>query len=215
MLLAPAHDLQALRDVGAVQARERHHVGNGRERDKVEQPHEVGLGRALGVVAAPAQLARHRDENEKRHARGAQVPEARHIVLAVRVDERGDRRQPLVGLVVVDDDDVAGKLGGAGERLDARRAAVDGHDEARALLDEAFDGGGVGPVAFEQTVGNVDARLEPVMGKEAGEQRRGRRAVDVVVAEHGHRLARLDRVRDALCRRIHVAQAAMGPASAP
>ena len=109
--------------------------------------------------------------------------------------------------MVVDDDDVAGKLGGAGERLVARRAAVDGHDEARALLDEAFDGGGVGPVAFEQTVGNVDARLEPVMGKVAGEQRRRRRAVDVVVAEQCHRLARLDRVRDALCRSIHVAQA--------
>ena len=55
---APAHHQQPLRDVGAVEAGERHHVGDGRQRDEVEFGHQIGLGGAGAVEAATAQLAR-------------------------------------------------------------------------------------------------------------------------------------------------------------
>ncbi len=43
-ILAPTHHLQPLRDIGAVQAGERHHVGDGCQRHEVELAHKVGLG---------------------------------------------------------------------------------------------------------------------------------------------------------------------------
>ena len=46
------------------------------------------------------------------------------------------------------------------------------------------------------------------MGEEAGHQRRRRRAVDVVVAEHGNRLPLLDRVGEPRRGGVHVAHAA-------
>ena len=164
----PAHDLQPLRDVGAVEAGERHHVGDGRQRDEIELGHEIGLGGTVGVEAAPAQLARVATSTRKHDARRAQMPEARHVVLAVRIDHGDGARQLLVGLVVVDDDDIAAELAGARQRLAARRAAVDGDDKLRALFDEPFDGGGVRPIALEQAVGDVDARLRGRDGRGSG-----------------------------------------------
>jgi hypothetical protein len=54
LVAPPAHDLQALHDVGAIEADERHHVGDGRQRHEVELAHEVGLGRAVRVETAAA-----------------------------------------------------------------------------------------------------------------------------------------------------------------
>ena len=136
------------------------------------------------------------------------MPEPRHVVLPVRIDHGTGARQLLVGLVVIDDDDVAAELAGARQRLAAGGAAVDGDDELRAVLDEPLDGGGVGTVALEQPVGDVDARLEAVMREEAAHQRGGRGAVDVVVAEDRHRLPLLDRIGEARCGSVHVAHAA-------
>ena len=45
-IVAPAHGEQAFGDEGAVEALERHHVGDGAERDEVERAEEIGLGRA-------------------------------------------------------------------------------------------------------------------------------------------------------------------------
>ena len=50
-----AHARQALGDENAVIAVERHHVGDGAERDQVEQVGELGA-LAVGEGAAPAQL---------------------------------------------------------------------------------------------------------------------------------------------------------------
>ena len=135
------------------------------------------------------------------------MSEPRHVVLAVGIDHGAGARQLLVGLVVIDDDDVAAELAGARQRLAAGGAAVDGDDELGAVLDEPFDGRRVRAVAFEQAVGDVDARLQPVMREEAAHQSGGRGAVDVVVAEDGDRLALLDRIGETRGRRLHVAHA--------
>ena len=162
----------------------------------------------LGVEAATTQLAARRHQYEKAHAGRAQVSEARHVVLAVGIDDGAGARQLLVGLVVIDDDDVAAELAGPRQRLAAGGAAVDGDDELRAVLDQPFDGRWVRAVAFEQAVGNVDARLQPVVREEAAHQGGRRGAVDVVVAEDGHRLALLDGIGETRGRRLHVAHAA-------
>ena len=109
---------------------------------------------------------------------------------------------------MVDDDDVAGERRRTCERLGAGGAAVDGDDEAGAVFDQALDRRDVRPVAFEQAVGDVDARFQTVMLEEAPEQRRGGRPVDVVVAEERDSLALLYRVGETGGGRVHVAQRA-------
>ena len=103
--------------------------------------------------------------------------------------------QPLVGLMMIDDEDVCSERTRDGQRLEARRPAVDGDDERGAFLDKCLDGRRVRAIAFEQPVGDIDARREAVMGKEPRHQRRGAGAVDVVIAENGDPLALLDGIR--------------------
>ena len=56
-MLAPAHRDQALGDEGAVEPLERHHVGDGAERDQVEQVEQIGL-RPLRASKSRARAAR-------------------------------------------------------------------------------------------------------------------------------------------------------------
>ena len=69
-------------------------------------------------------------------------------------------------------------------------------------------------VAFEDAVGDMHQRIEPARAQEQGEQRRGGRAVDVIVAEDGDALAALHGVGDALGGRLHRIEHIAGPASA-
>ncbi len=101
--------LEPLGDEGAVEADERHHVGHGGERDEVEIGAEVGLG-AGGEEAPLAQGAQKPDRGEESDAGGAEMPLARAIIGAVRVDRGEHRGQRALVLVVVKDDDV-GLLG--------------------------------------------------------------------------------------------------------
>ena len=65
---------------------------------------------------------------------------------------------------------------------------------------------GIGAIAFENAVGNVDLGGDVEMREKPLQQRRGRRAVDVVVAEDRHALAPHDRVGDARRGLVHVGQ---------
>ena len=198
--LAPPHRDQALGDEGAVEADEGHHVGDGAERDEIDEVEQVRLGPRCIPEAAAAQLAVHRDDGQEHQADGGEMAERREIVVPVRID---DRRlgQLLVGLMVVDDDGIEAEPRGFRERLEARGAAVDGDEELRAALGERADRLDVRPVALEDAVGNVEQRIEAAAAQEAREQRRRGRAVDVVVAEDGDGLAALDRIGDARRRR--------------
>ena len=206
-ILAAGHDGEALGDIGAVETDERHDVGHCRQRDEVEVVDEGRLGDASGVDAALSQLARDGDEREEHDARGAEVALAGDVVEAVRIDEGVHGGQALIGLMVVDDDDIGAELGRAFENVEAGRAAVDGDDELGAVTHEAFEGGGVGAVAFGEAVGDVDAVRHAVMRQEARQQRRRAGAVDVVVAEDGDLLALGDGVGDAASRLVHVGEA--------
>ena len=73
-IVAAAQRHQALGDEGAVEAFERHHVGDGAERDQMQQRQEIGLGPRAGPVTAVAQFARQRHERDKNQADGGKMP---------------------------------------------------------------------------------------------------------------------------------------------
>ena len=91
--LAPAQRQQALGDEGAVQARERHHIGDGAERDIVEKGQQIRLAALAVPEAAAAQFAVHRDDRHEHEADGRQMTEPGEIVAPVRIDDRHRRRQ--------------------------------------------------------------------------------------------------------------------------
>ena len=116
--------------------------------------------------------------------------------------------QALIGLMVVDHDDVGAQGACDGKRVDAGRAAVDGDDELGAVIDKRLDGLRIGAIALGHAVGDVNARVEPVRLQEALEQCGRARAIHVVVAEDGNRLATPDRVGKPGRSLVHVAQGA-------
>ncbi|MNT66118.1 hypothetical protein D3C72_2041550 [compost metagenome] len=114
---------------------------------------------------------------------------AGEIVLTIGIDERIAWRQRCADLVMVDDDHVDTAPCRHLKRLVAGRAAVDGDDEAGAVVDQLFDRLWVGPISLEDTIRDIDFRIEPEMLEEARHQRRRCGAVDIVIAEDHHLLA--------------------------
>ena len=197
---------EALAHEGAVQPDQGDDVGDGRERDEVEPGEKVGR-RPRVPEAALAQGAVQSHQGEKDDSGRAEMAEARQVVLPVRIDEGGSRRQALGGLVVVEHDRVEAEPRRLGERLVARRAAIDRDEQARALPGEGADRLDIGAVAFGDAVGDVDEERHAAGAQELAEQRRAAGAVDVVIAEDRHRLAALDRVGEARRRGRHVRHA--------
>ncbi len=189
IVLMPRGD-QPLGDIGAIEPLERHHVANRGERHEIEPGKQVERARLRMTVLA--QEPERRDQHEKHDTGGAQMPLPRQVVLAIGIDQGQARRHFVAHLVMVDDNYVDAALARHRQRLKAGRAAVDGHDQSGAAFDQLADRCRIGAVAFEDTVGNVDLRLQAEMGEESRQQRRGRGAVDVIVAEDRHALAAPD-----------------------
>ena len=105
-IVAPAQREQALGDEGAVEALQRHDVGDRAERDEIEPAEQVGLRPRPRPEAARAQHAVDRDHGEEHQADRGEMAEPGKIVEPVRIDDRTRVRQLLVGLVMIDDDDV-------------------------------------------------------------------------------------------------------------
>ena len=108
-ILPRRHDLEALGDEGAVERLQPGDVGDGAERDEVEQVDDLRLGAVAAKRPRLAQLAEQRDAEQERHSdrgemavRGAVLA----FVEAVGVDHRDGDREQAGALVVVDDDHV-------------------------------------------------------------------------------------------------------------
>ena len=184
-LLAPAQRDQALGDEGAVEAFQRHHVGDGAERDQMQQRQQVGLAAQAGPEVAPAQFARQRHQRDEHQTDGGEMAETGEIVGAVRIDDRHRRRQFLVGLMMVEDDNVERRA--CGLRRAVTWLVVPQSTVTRSLTPRSAkraDGVDIRPVAFENAVRNVDDRIEPAVPQIARQQGRGGGAVDVVIAEN-------------------------------
>src|SRR5262249_57294330 len=139
---------------------------------------------------------------DKDQADGGEVTELGEIVETVRIDDRHRGRQLLVGLMVVDDDDVKTHALGLGERLDAGGAAIDGNQQLRPTFSKRLDGGDVRPVTFEDAIGDVDERFDPGRTQKTCKQRGACGSIDVVVAEDGDAFTAYDGVCDPRRRRF-------------
>ena len=202
--LAPPHHREPPRHEGPVEADQRHDVRHRRQRHQVERAHQVGRSAAV-EEAGFAQRPIEGDEPHVDDPRRAEIAEAGEIVLPVRIDDRRGRGQGFRRLVMIEDDDVEPEPSGLGERLEADRAAIDGHDQARPLRLERRHRLDVRAVALDDAVRNMDQSLAAAGLEVFAEQRRAGRAVDVVVAENRHPLAPLDRSLQPRGRGLHFA----------
>ena len=85
-LLSPrARDFEATHDEGAVEAGERDHVADGRQRDEVEQFAAGRAGRYRRVGAGAVDRHQHHEGD----AGGAEIAESGNVVRPVGVDQRG------------------------------------------------------------------------------------------------------------------------------
>ncbi len=207
-MLTPAHDDEPLGHEGAIEPLERHHIGDGAERREVGEIEQIGLRPRRRPEIARPQFAADRDQGEKRDPDGGQVAEPRKIIEPVRIDHRHGGRQLLVGLMMVDDDDIEAEPCGFRQRLVAGGAAVDRDQEPGAALGERTDRRHVRPIAFENAIRNVDQRLDARAPEKRAQQGGRGRAVDIVVAEDRYRLVAHDGVGDAPGGRVHRGDAA-------
>ena len=170
----------------------------------MQHAEQIGLRHFRAPKAAAAQFAIDRHQRDQHEADGGEMAEAGEIVRPVRIHQRIDLGQFLAALMMIDDDDGHAELLRFGQRLEAGGAAIDRHQQRRALARQRAHRFGVGAIALEQPVGDMDQRIEPAMAQMPGEQRRRGRAVDVVIAEDRDFFAAHGRIRDALRRRLHL-----------
>ncbi len=170
----------------------------------VQHAEQVRLRPLGSPEAAATQLAIHRHQRDQHEADGCEMAEAGEIVSPVRVHQRIDLGEFIAGLVMVDHDDRHAKLPRFRQRLEAGGAAIDGHEQRRALGGKTAHRLDVRPIAFEDAVGDVDQRVEPAMAQMPGEQRRRGGAVDVVIAEDRDLLATRGCIGDSQRRRLHL-----------
>ena len=193
--VAPAQRHQSLGHEGAVEAFERHHIGDGAERHQVEKAEEIRFRSLRGPEAARAQLAIDRDHGHEDEADGGEVAEVREIVETVGIDHGQRRRKQFIGLMVIDHDDVEAEV-------HAPRASAHGswcRNRRRPGTPRARRASGSPPgirsVAFEQAIGNMDHRTKAAVEQIPPQHRRRGRSVDIVVAQDGDGFPAHDAVR--------------------
>ncbi len=152
----------------AVLVNQRNDVGDRGQRDEVETALDC---RVVGTEKRRAELV---DD-----ARPAELGEG--ICRRARRDDRAVR-QHLSRSMVVRDDDVEPALPGLGDLLDGRDPAVDGEDEADAVVREARQRLPRDAVAFLEPARQVPHDVGAELPEKEDGQRRRADAVDVVVA---------------------------------
>ena len=206
-VLARPHNGQALFHVGSIETCERHHIGNCCQSYEIEKCQKIRLAYRL-IKSAPPQFARHCDKNQEHDARRTQCPLPRHVVLAVRVDDRFDFGEALVSLVVIDDEDVGAETPRQRQRFVACRTAIDRDDQPGALGDQCLDGTGVRPIALKQAIRDVNPRRRFVVRQKPRHQCRRAGSVNVIVAKNRNGLPAFNRIGEARCGLVHVTQMA-------
>ena len=174
---------QALRHQRAIEPRQRRDVGDRAERDMMQRAEQIRLGPLVGPEAALPQLAIDRHQRHEHEADCRELAETGQIVGPVRIHQRIDDRQFVAALMMVDHQHVEAEPLCLSQRLDAGGAAIHRDQQRRAFGGQRPHRLDVRPIAFEDAVGNVDQRIEAGVAQMPGEQRRRRRAIDIVVAE--------------------------------
>ena len=132
--------MQALGYEGAVEALQARDVGDGAERDEVEQVEDLGLGQRFEHAAAP-HFPQQRNPEQKGHADRREMAVRRPVRILVEpvgIDQRVRRRKLARALVMIDDDHVEPGDPCFVERVERLRATIDAN-------------GDVAPRAFSST----------------------------------------------------------------
>ena len=196
-----ADALEPLRDEAAVVAVEAHDVGDGAERDEVEQGIEPRLIRDA-EVAAVAQLGAQREQHVEDDADAGQRLARERAVRLVRIDDHVGLGQHGAALaldrqVVVGDHDGHAVRLRVGDALEAGDAVVDRHQHLGALREREVDDGRREAVAVDAAIGHDVAQRRRVGAEHlqaAQRDRAGRRAVAIVVGDDADPAAGADRV---------------------
>jgi hypothetical protein len=194
------------RTIEALQLRDIRHRAERHQIQQIEQ------GRLCPVleIAAPAQFARtsaalRRNATPTRR----EMPMRRRLVAFVEpvgVDQRIGGGEGARAFVVIDHDHIHTGAFRHFQRLERLRAAIDRDDQARSGFGELHQRRAGRAIALHQPVRDIIARLQPQLAQQADQQRRAGRAIDIIIAINGDRLARLHRVGKAGSRPVHVAE---------
>ena len=127
-----AHYRQPLGHEGAVEAGERHDVGDGGEGNEIEGVRQGRFGPLRAEVALQAQGAVQRHKRQEHHAGRAEMAEPRQVVEAVRIDHGPRRGQDLGGRMMIENDHVEPGFGrllpeGRGRSCRNRRRPAGSH----------------------------------------------------------------------------------------
>ena len=205
-LLAPAQRDQSLGDEGAVEAFERHHVGDSAKRHQIEHRQQIGRRPRTGEIVARAQFAGQRHQGHEHDAGGAEITQARQIVGAVRIDDRDRLRQLDVGLMMIEDHDIHAERTRFQQRHIAGGAAIDRDQQRHVFFGKAFDRVDIRAVALKDAIRNMHDRIKAALPQIAGEQRRRGGAIDIIIAEDRDLFTAHDRIGDPRAGRRHVGQ---------
>ena len=109
--------------------------------------------------------------------------EAGEIISTIRIDDGYGFRKFFIGLVMINDDGIKPKPSRFGERFEAGNTTIDRDQQLCAAFGERTDGIHIRSVTFENTVRDVNDRIEPAVAQIPAEQRRGCGTVDVIVTK--------------------------------
>ena len=184
---------------------QRHHVGHraqGRQADRPQQ-HAAQPRRHLLCPAGPRG---DRPGQLEGHAGAAQVAEGIGGARQPRMDEHVGRRQRLVEMMMVGDDELHAQGPGPSGRLHGGDPAVHRDDQAAAVGGERLDGPRLEAVAVLEAVGHVPADAGADRLEAAQQDRGAAHAVGVVVAVHHDPAAGPGRGQDPVRRLGHPGQ---------
>ena len=184
---------------------QRHHVGNGANRGKVDVFSAYALKEAVGILPGSSALCIFKRGHQlEGNADSGKLFERIRTVAPFRIDHRAGRRKRTVALVMVGYDNIASeflcifRLGNSGY------SGIDRDYQLCAALRQLSDSLAVDSVPLACAAGDVIVRISAVFGKPEPQKRGGGNAVNVVIAVNGHFFAVIYRGKYPVRRKIHI-----------
>lgn len=151
------------------------------------------------------QMLRRLHQREENDARSTQKTLSRKVILAVGIHDSDRVRQIAPHLVMIEHHHIRARLIRGRDGSGAVDPAIHRHDESSPPRKIAHRIG-IGAVALENPVGNIDFSVEAVMRKKALHHGRGNSPIDVIIAKDRHLLAAPHRVGQPFGSLVHVGQ---------